>query len=340
MRTLIVGAGALGILTTVRLRAAGAPVWLATRDEAGAERLRATGLRAEGIGGPASAPADPVAPLAAYAGQAPFDLVVLATKGHDALAAAPGLVGLLAPDGILLPIQNGGVPELLAERLGPRVLGGLSNLGAVLSGPGVSTQSNGGHLLVGEVGGGDGDGRAGRVRAWLGQGPGVRVTGNFRGAVWSKLLINCAVTTLGAVAGRTLRQCLPVPGARELFDRIYDETLAVALAAGARPETMLVEPVPPGWAGRSLPGPDHEAWLERVLAAYGEARPSMLHDLELGRRTEIDFINGYVADLGRRLGVPAPANEALVAMVGAMGRGECRPGLDRLEQLRREPGPA
>ena len=337
MRTLIVGAGALGILIAVRLRAAGVPVWLATRNAAGAEALRATGLRVEGLGGSAAAPADPVAPLDDCAGHAPFDLVVLATKGHDAMAAAPGLMGLLAPDGILLPIQNGGVPVLLAEQLGPRVLGGLSNLGAALAGPGVSEQRNAGHLLIGEVDGADG-GRAERVRAWLGQGPAVRATGNFRGAVWSKLLLNCAVTTLGAVAGCTLRQYLPVPGARELFGRVYDEALAVALAAGARPETMLVEPVPPGWAGRSLPGPDHEAWLERVLAGYGDARPSMLQDFERGRRTEIDFINGYVADLGRRLGVPVPANAGVVAAVGAISRGELRPGLDLLERIRREAG--
>lgn len=322
MRTLIVGAGALGILITARLRAAGAPAWLATRDEAGAGDLRAAGLRVEGIGGPASAPAEPVAPLAAYAGQT-FDLVVLATKGHDAMAAAPGLMPLLALDGILLPIQNGGVPVLLAEQLGPRVLGGLSNLGAALAGTGVSEQRNAGHLLIGEVQGGD-SARAAQVRDWLGQGPQVRTTANFRGAVWSKLLLNCAVTTLGAVAGCTMRQYLPAPGARELFDRVYDEALAVALAAGARPETMLVEPVP---------GPDRDAWRERVLAGYGDARPSMLLDFERGRRTEIDFINGYVADLGERLGVPVPANAAVAATVRAISRGELQPGLETLQGM-------
>ena len=168
---------------------------------------------------------------------------------------------------------------------------------------------------------------------WLGRAVEVRVTANVQGCAWSKLLLNCSVTTLGAIAGATMRQYLATPEGRELFHRAYDEALAVALASGARPERMLVEPVPPGWNGRSRPGSAHEAWLEAVLAGYGDLKPSMLQDFERGRVTEIDYLNGYVVDVGRRHSVAAPVNTAIVATVRAITRGAAVPQLSLLRRL-------
>jgi len=324
MRTLLVGVGAVGGVVATRLRAAGVPVVLAARDAASAERLRASGLHVSGVGGPASAAAGDVAPLDALAEDGGFDLVVLATKARDAIDAAPRAARLLAPGGVLLPIQNGGVAQVLGDRLGACVLGGLSNLGATMAAPGVYEQRNAGHLLVGELAGGASE-RAERVRAWLGRGVEVRATANLAGAIWSKLVVNCSVTTLGAVAGRTLRDYVATPVGRAAFERTYDEALSVALASGARPERMLVEPIPPGWSGRSVPGPAHEAWVASVIAGYGDARPSMLQDFDRGRRTEVEFINGYVAALGPRHGVPTPVNAAIVEVVEAITRRELAP---------------
>ena len=333
MRTLVVGAGALGGLIAARLRASRAPVSIATRDEASAAALRASGLRVGGVGGSVTVEAGEVAPTAAYRGSEPFELVLLATKAQDAIAVAPAAAALLVPGGTLLPIQNGGVAEALGQRLGAdRVLGGLSNLGATLIAPGVYEQRNAGHLLVGELGGGEST-RAERIGRWLGRAVEVRLTANLRGAVWSKLLLNCSVTTLGAIAGRTMRQYLSLPAGRAAFDRAYDEALSVAFAAGARPERMLVDPVPPGWSGRSVPGPVHDAWLDQVLMGYGDVKPSMLQDFERGRTTEIDFVNGYVVRTGRTAGVPTPANAAIVEIVHAITRGELAPSPALLERV-------
>ena len=320
------GAGALGGVVAARLLGAGCRVWLATRDGVSAARLRPSGLRVTGVGGAVSVEVADVATVEEYrgAGEA-FDLIVLATKAHDAIDVAPGLSGLLGPGGTLLPIQNGPVAQLLGEQFGDgSILGGLSNLGATMREPGVYEQRNAGHLLVGELAGGRSE-RAERVRGWLGRALEVRVTPNLRGAVWSKLLLNCSVTTLGAVAGRTMREYVASPEGRELFDRTYDEALSVALASGVRPERMLVDPVPPAWRGRSVPGEAHDAWLGEVVRGYGDVKPSMLQDFERGRRTEIDFVNGYVVDIGQKLGVRTPANAAIVATVHAISRGELAP---------------
>lgn len=340
MKTLIIGAGALGGLVAARMRAVGRSVSLATRNAPSAAALRASGLRVTGIGGSVAVDLADIAPVDAYLAGDPFDLIVLATKAQDAIEVAPKVCELLGAGGTLLPIQNGGVSQLLAERFGEeRVLGGLSNLGATLVAPGVYEQRNAGHLLIGELTGGVSP-RVERIRQWLDGSVDVKVTANLRGCVWSKLLLNCAVTTLGAIAAQTMREYIGTVEGRELFDRTYDEALSVALATGARPERMLVDPVPPGWEGRSVPGEAQDAWLQQVLGAYGDLKASMLQDLERGRSTEIDFINGYIVELGRQLGVPAPVNAAIVETVHAITRKQCLPGPDLLRRVISEASPS
>jgi 2-dehydropantoate 2-reductase len=90
------------------------------------------------------------------------------------------LSGLLEPGGTLLPIQNGGVPQMLGDRLGECVLGGLSNLGATMTEPGIYEQRNAGHLLIGELAGGESE-RAERVRQWLGRAVELRSRQIFAG---------------------------------------------------------------------------------------------------------------------------------------------------------------
>jgi 2-dehydropantoate 2-reductase len=307
MNTLIVGAGALGGLIAARMLAAGVEVWLAARDPT---RLR-QGLRVRGVGGEIRVVPPRVDVLEAF-DAVRIDVLVLATKAPEAIAIAPRLRGLV------VPIQNGGVSAILGKTLGEeRVIGALSNLGATMHAPGDYEQRNAGHLLI------DADApSSAAVAGHLARGVSVRTTRNFRGAVWSKLLLNCSVTSIGAIAGETMRAYLTRPTGRALFARAYAEALEVALASGAAPERMLVEPIPP---------PSYEPWLESVVAAYGDLEPSMLQDFRRGRRTEIDFITGYVCAEGRRLGVATPANDAIVATVHAIERGEIRPSPANLE---------
>ena len=333
MKTLIVGAGALGGIIGARLLAAGASVSLATRNSASAKEIKASGLRVTGSGGDLSVEAGEVSPLADYSVPGTFDLIVLATKAQDAIDVAPSLVRLLVPAGTLLPIQNGGVAQMLASQLGDEcVLGGLSNLGGTMLRPGIYVQSNVGYLLIGELGGGESD-RSERVRQWLSRAINVRVTLNLQGAVWSKLLLNCSVTTIGAIAGLTMRAFIDRPEGRELFYRTYGEALSVALASGVRPEKMLVDPIPPGWNGRSIVGEAHSLWLAEILNSYGDAKASMLQDFERGRATEIDFINGYVVDTARRFGVNTPVNTAIIETVYAITRGQSAPDPNHLRQI-------
>ena len=335
MKVLIVGIGALGGTIAARAINAGVPVRLATRSSESAGVLRRSGLRVSGIGGDARAVSVDVAPIADYGKGDEFDLILLATKAQDALDIAPRLGPLLAPGGVLLPIQNGGVARMVADRLGEdKVLGGFSNLGATMVELGIYEQKNAGHLLIGELAGGLSE-RAELVARALGPAIEVQISTNLTGAIWSKVLLNCSVTTLGALCAQTMRQYMKTEAGRRVFRRTYAETLSVALAVGARPERLAVEPIPPGWDDNGAADGCYESWVDGIIAFYGDIKPSMLQDFERGRKTEIDFINGYVARLGGEFNVPVRMNAAITDLVHGIERGETQPAFERLDDLRR-----
>jgi len=330
---LIVGIGALGGTIAARALRAGLPVWLAARNNESAEMLRRSGLRVSGIGGEVRADVIDIAAIEDYGKGDQFDLILLATKAKDTLDVAPRVLRLLAPGGVMLPIQNGGVARMLADSLGEdNILGGFSNLGATMVEPGVYEQKNAGHLVIGELAGGISE-RIDRVARTLSRAVEVKVSPNIAGAIWSKLLINCSVTTLGALCSQTMRQYMETDAGKKVFRRTYEEALSVALATGARPERLAVDPIPPGWASTVATEQRYESWVEEMIAFYGDVKPSMLQDFERGRKTEIDFINGYVVTLGHASGVPVPMNAAITNLVHEIERGVLQPTRDRMNDL-------
>ena len=338
MRVLIVGIGALGGTIAARAISAGMPVRLATRSAESADVLRTSGLRVSGIGAESRAIPVDVAPVAGYGKGCEFDLILLATKAQDALEVAPHVLGLLAPEGVVLPIQNGGVARVLADRLGEdKILGGVSNLGATMVEPGVYEQRNAGHLLIGELAGGVSE-RVERVARALGRASEVKVSSNLSGAIWSKLLINCSVTTLGALCSQTMRQYMETETGKKVFRRTYEEALSVALAIGTRLERLAVDPIPPGWPSNFAAEEHYESWVEAVIAFYGDIKPSMLQDFERGRKTEIDFINGYVVALGHASGMLVHMNATITDLVHQIERGVLQPARERMNELADQTG--
>jgi len=330
---LIVGIGALGGTIAARALRAGLPVRLATRNAESAQVLRRSGLRVSGIGGEVGADTIDVAALEDYGKGDQFDLILLATKAQHALEIAPQLVGLLAPEAVILPIQNGGVARALADRLGEdKVLGGFSNLGATMVEPGVYEQKNAGHLLIGELAGGVSE-RTERVARVLSRAVDVKISSNMIGAIWSKLLINCSVTTLGALCSQTMRQYMETEAGKKVFRKTYEETLSVALCIGTRLERLTVDPIPPRWPNNSGAEEDYDSWVKAVIDFYGDVKPSMLQDLERGRQTEIEFINGYVVALGHASGMRVPMNTAITELVHQIERGALQPTRERMNEL-------
>lgn len=122
---------------------------------------------------------------------------------------------------------------------------------------------------------------------------------------------------------------IDAPAGCELFMTTYREALSVAMATGAKLERTMIDPIPPQ--------SDVDQWLDRVLAAYGDVKASMLQDFDRRRETEIDFINGDVVDVSGNYGVDTPANTAIVATVRSITRGDLQPNLALLSFVRGQP---
>jgi 2-dehydropantoate 2-reductase len=152
------------------------------------------------------------------------------------------------------------------------------------------------------------------------------VTRNLRGQIWSKLLVNSAFTGLSAVSGLRYGGVAEHPDGRTAVYEIWAEGVAVAEPEGLTLEAVLdVEP-------RELVDRD-DAALARMMAIAGNTKPSMLQDLEQGRATEVDVVNGGVAQRGRAHGIATPFNDRVVELVHAMERGERSPAPEELTQL-------
>jgi 2-dehydropantoate 2-reductase len=145
----------------------------------------------------------------------------------------------------------------------------------------------------------------------------VRVSGNIRGQIWSKLLVNSTFTALSAVSGLRYAEVARHPGGRVASFGLWAEGVRVAEAEG-----IALEPVLDADPHELLDAAARDAALARIMAIAGNSRPSMLQDLEAGRLTEIDVINGGVTAHGRARGVATPLNDLAVELVHAMERGE------------------
>jgi 2-dehydropantoate 2-reductase len=316
-RILVVGVGGIGGVLCARLARAGADVTPVTGNPAISAALARNGLRTIELDGSRWGVASPQPPrVELAAGDGPFDLCILATKATTLPAALAGARPHLSDAASVVVIQNGLPEDAAAAVVGAeRVVGCVVGWGASMVEPGLYQRTSRGGLTLS---------RAGLAADLLGQVEDVTVAANFAGVRWSKLALNCATSTLGAIAGDRLGAVLRRRYIRRLVLEIWTEVTAVAAAEG-----VTLEPV----GGtidisrlaltererRAALGSPALAWKHSLLMAVGvryrKMRSSMLYALERGRVPEIDFLNGEVARRGAALGVPTPVNARLTRAV-------------------------
>ena len=310
-RILVAGAGALGSVVGGLLAAAGRPVTLLGR-RPHLDVVRARGLAIEGLFG-----AHRVQGIACVTDPAdlrgPYAAVFLTVKAWDTAAVATAVASHLAPDGVLLSLQNGlGNVEAAGRALGAaRVLGARVIFGAELIEPGrVRVTVFADPVLIGSP---DPDDpvRRDAAAAWATElaaaGIPAEPTDALIAELWAKVLYNAALNPLGALLGVPYGRLAEHPDTRAVMDAVIDEAFAVARAEG----------VPLRWPD---PGAYRAAFYGRLVPATADHRSSMLQDIERGRPTEIDAINGHVADRGAAHGVPAPVNATLTRLIRARAR--------------------
>jgi 2-dehydropantoate 2-reductase len=230
------------------------------------------------------------------------NLVLFCVKSTDTEAAGAQLRPHLSPGALVLCLQNGvDNADRLRTVLPPgQVAAAVVYVATEMAGPGHVKHHGRGELVIEPSAAG-----SKVAEALAAAGVPTEVSANVRGALWLKLIINCAYNAVSAIAQQPYGRNVRGEGIREVMRDVVDECLAVAKADGV-----------------DVPGDVHA-----TVAALVESMPTQMsstaQDLARGRRTEIDHLNGLVVRRGEALGIPTPANRVLWALVKLL---ESRPG--------------
>jgi 2-dehydropantoate 2-reductase len=326
-RVLLVGAGGIGGVLGTLLATTPARLSVLTSNERIGAALRARGFRLRGDAAARAGSAHEV--LSEAPRSADFDWVLLAVQPPQVSDAARAVLEALAPRGQLVCFQNGLCEERLAALVGvERVVGAVVAWGASMVEPGVYERTSAGGFSLGVLPGGD-DSRLRELAELLEAVGPVSITDNLAGVRWSKLAINCAVSTLGTLGGERLGSLLRLRFVRRLALEILTEVVEVAGREDVRLEKV-AGTVDLDWLSLaaeerhrpSMSLATKHALLLAVGARYRRMRSSMLAALERGREPAVDFLNGEVVERAARYGIAVPVNARARELVWAVARGE------------------
>jgi 2-dehydropantoate 2-reductase len=295
LKVAVMGAGAVGCYFGGMLARAGHDVVLIARAQH-VETMRRDGLRMqtrqfdERVGVRASADASAAADA---------DLVLFAVKSNDTESAGAQLKPHLSPDALVLCLQNGvDNAERLRTVLPPaQVAAAVVYVATEMAGPGHVKHHGRGELVIEPARGSEE-----AAQALAAAGVPTEVSANVRGALWAKLIINCAYNAISAIAQRPYGENVKSEGIWDAMHDVVDECVAVAKA-----ETVV------------LPGEMH-AIVHKLVETMPTQMSSTAQDLARGKRSEIDYLNGFIVRRGEALGIPTPCNNVLWALVKLLER--------------------
>ena len=331
MRTAIYGAGSLGTILGAYITRKGGQVDLINRNRPHVEALKANGAHVTGT-------VDFVQRVNALTPgemEGIYDIIFLLTKQQDNRSTVTFLKDFLAPDGVIVTLQNG-IPELAVSEIAgeERTLGCAVAWGATMLGPGVCELTSSPDSLTFSMGSlsGKPNPHIPEVKALLEMMGPVTVEPNFIGTRWSKLLINSAFSGMSAVLGCTFGEAAADKASCKVVQALIKECIDVCAAGGIK-----IEPVQGKDIVKLLDyhGPVKKAIslfiLPIAIRKHARLKASMLQDLEKGKKTEVDAINGVVSAYGRKVGCPTPMNDMVVEVIHRMENGEMKPSRENLK---------
>lgn len=290
MKVAVMGAGAVGCYYGAMLARAGHEVVLIGRP-AHVEAVRARGLRLEAQSFdehvPMAASTEPDAVRGA-------DLVLFCVKSTDTEAAAAQIAPHLAPGALVLTLQNGVDNDERARSVlrSHEVAAAVVYVATGMAGPGHVKHNGRGELVIAPSARGEEVAQALRAA-----GVPTEISDNVRGALWAKLVLNCAYNALSAITQLPYGVLVRNEGVPGVLRDVVAECLAVARAEGV-----------------TIPG-DIDAAVAGIARTMPAQFSSTAQDLARGKRSEIDHLNGFVLRRGEALGVPVPANRLLWTLV-------------------------
>ncbi|WP_066156303.1 ketopantoate reductase family protein [Hydrogenophaga pseudoflava] len=290
LQVAVLGAGAVGCFYGGMLARAGHRVTLIGRPQH-VQVFEAQGLRMQTLAFDETVKLHASTEASAVAGA---DLVLFAVKSPDTETAGAQMREHLKPGALVLCLQNGvdNAERLRAVLTGVQVAAAVVYVATEMAGPGHLRHHGRGELVI------EPSPASERVaQALAAAGVPTEISDNVRGALWAKLILNCAYNALSAVGRIAYGELVQQPGVKDTMRDVVAECRAVAAADGV-----------------TLPG-DVDAAVRRIAGTMPSQYSSTAQDLMRGKPSEIDHLNGHVVRRGEALGVPTPANRVLWAVV-------------------------
>lgn len=296
----IVGCGAMGSVFAVMFASAGHDVTVVSRPGAHLDAIRSHGLRLEGASG------DRTVPVRALSVPPPetFDLVILAVKATQVGAAIASIGSMVGDRTVLVAMQNGlGSADIISATMGSKRLavGIAAAFGASVVSPGHAHHSGMGAIKVGAFD----DLPAPEVEAvaslWRDAGFNAEAAEDIVAMQWEKLICNVSFSAPCAITGLSVGEAFADPALGPICLLAGTEAWNVARARNI-----------------AISVADPNAHITAFAQRVATAKPSLLQDLEAGRPSEIDFINGAVPREAAKAGCAAPVNQTLTALVKAI----------------------
>jgi 2-dehydropantoate 2-reductase len=321
MSILVIGAGAIGGITAALMKKGGYDVEIVCKYEEYARQISTEGIEVSGICGRFSIP------LKAYASISEVkqkkDLILHATKATEMIEAAREVREVLSHDGHVVSMQNGICEDDLAEVLGrEKVIGCVTGWGGTMHSPGKLEMTSSGDFILGYTDRPP-DELLHMIAEIFSSVVPVCVTDNIMGHLYSKLIVNSCITSLGAICGLYLGKMLSIRKIRNIFIEIIREAVKVAEGMQIRIEVFggkldfvrFVE-------GENLLSGFRRHILILIIGfKYRRLKSSSLQSLERGKPTEVDYFNGYIVKNGDILDIPVPVNRAIAEMIHEIEKG-------------------
>lgn len=316
----VIGAGAIGGITAAFLAKAGYDVEAVCKYDEITKKTN-DGINISGVRGEMSIPVKAVKDIEQLSGKK--DFIIIATKAYDMPDACEKALPFAGADTLFVSMQNGICIDDMAEVVDrARTVGCVVGFGSTMEAPGELRMTSEGEFIIGMEHAKSA--RLNELQKVFSSVVPTEISDNILSELYSKLIVNSCITTLGAICGLKLGEMMKQKKIRDIFLKIMEEAMDVA--------NKIELHVPP-YAGKldyySLFKSDSFfAKLKRHLTIrvvglkYKNLKSSSLQSLKRGRPTEIDYFNGYIAKKGEHAGVNTPINDAVTRMVKQIEKGE------------------
>ncbi len=309
----VIGAGAIGGVTAAFIAEAGYDVQLVCKHTQKAKQFKSEGIHITGVRGDRYVKLNAVAEIEDIADKP--DIALIVTKAYDMPDAARRLLPFLKEDSLVVSMQNGICIEALSDIVGAhRAVGCVVGWGSTMLPDGTLNMTSEGDFVIGGIVSGIDLSVLARV---LDSVVPTHISEHIVEDLYSKMIVNACITSLGVLSGLYLGQIMKKRSAREIFLSIIREAMAVA---GAMKLSI------PPYGGkldylsliRGNSALDHfrQHLMIRIIGfKYRRLKSSSLQSVSRGKPTEVDYFNGYIAKKGAETGVPTPVNTRIVQMI-------------------------